>query len=433
MKKILEFMFGWLFGNKGTNLINPFGATGDVLGNNVLGDDGVLGSFSEQLFGDDFQSLIHALVNRVSAQHLTGAENEANTWSAGQAQLARDYQEYFYNSYQSPQAQVQQFQQAGLNPALMYGQMQSSAPVSSNAPSSVSPQGSQLGLMDIVSSLANLRMRMSEMKADIALKNANARKMNVETDYIAKNFELQSQRLQMDREMQTKNIENIDSEIAYRASRKLLTMANIDKTVAETALTNYQADIAQIDSRYRSKLHQSLLDLQEVSRQKSIAETKLTYSTDDIKRQEYKEMLDSYEDRMNKIAGDAFQAMADAGIKGNELEYWKDFKHLEAVAIQAGVIRDTKGNFFGVSYNNSPLLRELGAKNDFLNYENMSPFAPADVDSFSSDSVLNSLDTFGSFSDKINKRKGWTKRVDSWREKNFNVGSGSHRSYWRHR
>lgn len=60
-------------------------------------------------------------------------------FQSAEAQKAREFQEDIYTRYQSPQAQVRQYQEAGLNPALMYAR--GVTPVSLSS-ASLGPSGS---------------------------------------------------------------------------------------------------------------------------------------------------------------------------------------------------------------------------------------------------------------------------------------------------
>lgn len=104
----------------------------------ALGGAGFLGNFGQSIFG-----------------------NRANrNFQAQQAQIARDWQEDFYNKYSSPSAMVQQFKDAGLNPAMMYGR---GASVVGGVPSGASPAGgSQMqsdlsGLMNMIPSIVQMK------------------------------------------------------------------------------------------------------------------------------------------------------------------------------------------------------------------------------------------------------------------------------------
>ena len=84
--------------------------------------------------GDVFAGVFNGIGNfwkKITGLGTTGSEREAMEFNADQAhinrefqsaeaQKARQWQEDFFTKYQSPQAQVRQYQDAGLNPALMY-------------------------------------------------------------------------------------------------------------------------------------------------------------------------------------------------------------------------------------------------------------------------------------------------------------------------
>ena len=85
-------------------------------------------------------------------QSLTGAQREANAFSsseaetarnfeAAQAEIARQWEEEQYLKYNSPAAVMRQYQDAGLNPSLLYGSAPSgsSASMSTSIPSSSAP------------------------------------------------------------------------------------------------------------------------------------------------------------------------------------------------------------------------------------------------------------------------------------------------------
>lgn len=129
---------------------------------------------------------IESLWNRVTGRGQTNAERAAQDFSAQQAQINRDFQsaeaqkarqwqENFYTQYQSPQAQVRQYQDAGLNPALMYGRgatPAASASTASNGPSGDTAAG-VIAPAD-PSSLLNLVFGMAKLPSEIDLLNAQA-------------------------------------------------------------------------------------------------------------------------------------------------------------------------------------------------------------------------------------------------------------------
>lgn len=129
---------------------------------------------------------VESLWNRVTGRGQTNAELAAQDFSAHQAQINRDFQsaeaqkarqwqEDFYTQYQSPQAQVRQYQDAGLNPALMYGR--GATPAASASTASNGPSGdTAAGVVTPAdpSSLLNLVFGMAKLPSEIDLLNAQA-------------------------------------------------------------------------------------------------------------------------------------------------------------------------------------------------------------------------------------------------------------------
>lgn len=91
---------------------------------------------------------ISSLWNKATGSDLTNAERQTMDWNAQQAEAnrsfqsaeaekARQWQEDYYQQYESPQARIRQYEEAGLNPALLYGSQLGSG----NAPSTSVPAG----------------------------------------------------------------------------------------------------------------------------------------------------------------------------------------------------------------------------------------------------------------------------------------------------
>lgn len=110
--------------------------------------------------------------------HLTGAQREANQFSAQQAEIARDWQEKMYNQYESPQARIRQYEEAGLNPALMYGDATGGNMPSASAPSSVSPPGGDIN--GAIAQLIGVKKSIAEIDNIRSLTNLNNEKAKTE-------------------------------------------------------------------------------------------------------------------------------------------------------------------------------------------------------------------------------------------------------------
>lgn len=129
---------------------------------------------------------VESLWNRFTGRGQTNAERAAQDFSSQQAQINRDFQsaeaqkarqwqEDFYTQYQSPQAQVRQYQDAGLNPALMYAR--GATPAASASTASNGPSGdTAAGFVTPAdpSSLLNMVFGMAKLPSEIDLLNAQA-------------------------------------------------------------------------------------------------------------------------------------------------------------------------------------------------------------------------------------------------------------------
>lgn len=141
---------------------------------------------------------------RITGSRLTGAEREANAFSAQQAQLARDYETEMSNT--SYQRGVVDMQKAGVNPALMYGQGAAGASTpSSPSPDSVSPDAAEgpMGILSLImqlqtwkqdidaKKLANdeTRANIENKEADTQVKLYTLPKMEAETNKITQETE----------------------------------------------------------------------------------------------------------------------------------------------------------------------------------------------------------------------------------------------------
>lgn len=199
-------------------------------------------------------------------------------------QMNNEYNEQLYNQYQSPAAMVRQYQDAGLNPALMYGGVtgngsaigSNSAPDSSSADYSV-PQtktdkfsrimsviasmvgvGSQLGnvITQAKAQKANAKRQdeqtaIEQQNADTARINADAaaRKANAEAEdkenwnkYGKEIYNLQKQYAQGEIDLQEfeKRIRAVSANVSEQTSGNTIEMSNIGVSAATQELTNME-------------------------------------------------------------------------------------------------------------------------------------------------------------------------------------------------
>ena len=120
--------------------------------------------------GDDITNWFRG----TTGAELTGAQREANAFSANEAEKQRAWEQQMSDT--SYQRGVADMQNAGLNPALMYGSGASGAstPSGSNA-SSVSP-GAPVSVFDVMSSVFSLAMEKSKLKSEKELMAAQTQR-----------------------------------------------------------------------------------------------------------------------------------------------------------------------------------------------------------------------------------------------------------------
>lgn len=226
-------------------------------------------------------SLFQTFANRRSQNR----QNEFNAQQAEfnrqfqsqEAQIARDWQEQQYNMYSSPSAMVRQYQDAGLNPALMYGQNLQSSTGSSPAPSGSMASGSPLGagmptgnIIDAVAGLAKLKAEINNIDADtdakrastavaysgIELNRASIENMSHQNKKIlndiennnksvasqVKLIEGQLSKIAQDNKVSQKQIEHMDSAIKQMANQNALSDQQKLTLAAQQTLLEFQAE-----------------------------------------------------------------------------------------------------------------------------------------------------------------------------------------------
>lgn len=211
-------------------------------------------------------------------------QEDAQEFNAAQAEEAYDRQVEFYENYQSPKAMVNQYREAGLNPALMFGGSVGGSSTPQTAASS-SPVGAGMGSVSPISALqpiSELMSTLSMMKVNESIANKNnaeadesgARKLNYQelagltaqqrlteverTNEVKANAAAIShddlrraqkwikESVQMDEELKlTQSRKDLtDAEKDFKLAEKLAMMANADyrRWYADTATLRYIVD-----------------------------------------------------------------------------------------------------------------------------------------------------------------------------------------------
>lgn len=166
------------------NALNPYHAWFDYdKWNEETVLDKALGSVSNLLDHVANPDVATSLVDKYTGAHLTGAENEANAFSAAEAQKSRDFTEYMArNKYAMETASMQD---AGVNPAMVYGGG-NLVPTASNGATaaSVSPQTGDIG--DLIMSIVRMPAELAKLRAEAKRANdeGQAAKENAESNRI---------------------------------------------------------------------------------------------------------------------------------------------------------------------------------------------------------------------------------------------------------
>lgn len=231
-------------------------------------DFGGLFSFGSSLLNLGYQ--IHR------DKSLTGAQKEMNAFNASQAALqrffeseqadiARQWQEEQYNKYNSPSALVRQYQEAGINPALMFGGQTLPAATSTSVPSGSSASGSSVVGGDVAGALMQLSMLEQDLldrKSNRRLQQAEANRAyedarDTRVDVDQKEFDLELDRETRDALKQSRelNAQHIQASIDVLTSNRVW-------NEARTVLTNHQ--ISETDANIALKV--SEIALNEVSK-----------------------------------------------------------------------------------------------------------------------------------------------------------------------
>ena len=188
---------------------------------------------------------ISSLWDKSTGSNLTNAERQTMEWNAQQAQenrtfqsaeaeKARQWQEDYYNQYESPQARIRQYEEAGLNPALLYGSQLGSGSV----PSTSVPAGDSAsvglpssGAGDLLSFIG----QMMSMKSLINKNNADAAKANAEADNVKQKTEWDPKLWQSELDKNEATTSNL--------------LAGVEKALAEIDKINQ--DIRESESRFK--------------------------------------------------------------------------------------------------------------------------------------------------------------------------------------
>lgn len=198
---------------------------------------------------------ISSIVNKYTGAHLTGAEQEANEFSAQEAQKSRDFTEYMARNKYS--IETQSMQDAGVNPAMLYGGGNLVSTASNGAAaSSVAPQTADLG--NLIFSIMRMPLEMKKLEQDINESKSREKKNIVDAHGV---------------DLQNRLTENTWSDLIEKAkldNDSLRAEIELKKSQAKTEeerakLTAAQTILTQLDASQKEELFPLLKHAQELS------------------------------------------------------------------------------------------------------------------------------------------------------------------------
>lgn len=202
-------------------------------------------------------------------------------WDYSQAIEERQYNEYLYNQYESPAAQMRQYQSAGLNPALMYGGATGGHVASSNnAPTSTGiGNGTQetngfdtfSRIIEMITGAIGMKNQIDATRsqivlnqtqgvknaADAAKSTADAKKTEKETSRYDEVTDANLALMRISAEQVSANIEKIQHEVKGIDANTVLTQAKTETETAHKGLILSQTDTEnskQVLLYYQSQL-----------------------------------------------------------------------------------------------------------------------------------------------------------------------------------
>ena len=154
--------------------------------------------------------VFQSAVSKYTGAGLTAAEQEANAFNASEAQKQRDWETQMSNT--AIQRSVQDAQAAGVNPALMFGNLGSASTPSGSSASSVSP-GSGFDLISAAISafMAPAQKRAVEAQANASNAEAVAAKASAkktEVDTVGSELENEFKRATMEDRKESERLKN---------------------------------------------------------------------------------------------------------------------------------------------------------------------------------------------------------------------------------
>lgn len=170
-------------------------------------------------------------------------------FSAVAAERERAWSEKMYNKYNSPAALVRQYQEAGINPALMFGQSSIPAPTSSSM--AALPENPTGGFVEMLGKLMDLELldaNKQKIAAETRAANASAESSEIENQFKPELFRQNLAKGEIDIQQGRLGIDKTLAEIDKLVAEKSNLAADTDLKAAQKILAFANAALAQMQT-----------------------------------------------------------------------------------------------------------------------------------------------------------------------------------------
>lgn len=230
-----------------------------------------------------------SIVDRMTQAHQTGAEVEAQQFSAEEAQKSRDFTEYMSrNKYQM---ETQSMQESGINPAMVYGGgnlVPTAANGAQGTPSA--PGSSSLNPFDIMMTMARMSRELSLLDSQKANIDSDTEKNKAEAEKIGSENKLLGLEIEFFPHVK-------EAEVNELNSITNLNKVKMDTEKAQAAFTRAKETLQKLENKHADEYFRLRNVLEDATAKRELSREKLN----DIQTAMYtieKEYMETYNMKM---------------------------------------------------------------------------------------------------------------------------------------
>lgn len=299
-------------------------------------------NFEGSSFGSLLANFFGSWASKVSGSSMTTAQKQEMDSQLANQQILNQ-EEYdrkidFYERFESPQARVRQYKEAGLNPMLLAGNgasVSASGGVGSPGSASMAPSADSSGFPDVLGSILGVMrfgLQSKDTKSQIREREQKTTAQRIENQYIAKMHDIEIKQKEAD-------INRTNAEIDQIRANIPLVLANTDyaRTMALYAPEYFEATIGKERSEALRNESQVRLNDKEIENlnavikvhQKEISEidakialmsseVALNAAKKDLTEQEVRES----QERVKKMEKEIEKIGVDIGLTNKDIQYY---------------------------------------------------------------------------------------------------------------